>query len=112
MQKARELADYLQTREAAESPRKGPQKNISDAVDEYLTNVENVLSDISTRLVLKVNKRGKALDSELVSPPDTPRTPRTPRSWAGNTLNETFGSPRSTPGSTPANSFTTLLRPS
>ena len=121
LQKTCELADYLQTREAAESPRKGPVDNIEDAIDKYLESVENVLSDIQTKLVLKVHRGGRASDAELVSPPDTPRTPRTPGSGQspyaqGFTLNETFGSfgsqgstPRSTPGST--NSFTALLRP-
>ena len=56
-------------------------------------------------LIQKVHRDGRASDSELVSPPDTPRTPKS----SHFTLDETFGSRGSTPGGTPANSFTGLL---
>ena len=105
MQKACALADYLQTREAAESPRNRSPAKMAEAVDSMLTEVENNLSDIQTKLIQKVHRDGRASDSELVSPPDTPRTPKS----SHFTLDETFGSRGSTPGGTPANSFTGLL---
>ncbi|QDZ24244.1 hypothetical protein HOP50_12g67800 [Chloropicon primus] len=108
MQKACELADFLQSREAAESPRRAEETKIDEAVDKYLESVENVLSDIQTKLIQKVHRDGRASDAELVSPPDTPRTPTMN---TGYTLNDTFGTPGSTPGLTPTNSFTSLLRP-
>ncbi len=61
-------------------------KTIEDAVDEYLVAIEDVVADVEVRLAIKVQKGGRAIDSELVSPTN------------------------SVAGSTPAASFSTAMR--
>ena len=89
LDKACQVADYLRDGLGwlkTKDKQREVKVTIEDAVENYLVEVEDVLADVNNRLVMKLNRGGKAIDSELVSPTN---------SYAG---------------STPANSFTTLLK--
>ena len=85
------MADYLRDglgwlKAQEKDKARGKTITIEDAVDGYLVAVEDVLAEVNIRLQKKLERGGRDINSELVSPTN---------SYAG---------------STPANSFTTLLK--
>ncbi len=115
LQKTCKLADYLRFDCSKQESTSSERMPIEEGIDKYLVEVENILSEVEVRLLNKVHRGGNAMDSELVSPTNSLRSqPSQPASPTYSSYSSPKGkgiaSSPSSLHSTPANSFSNLLR--